>query len=225
MKIRRVQYQINFIHIITFNYEYRSIVAPFFAMANMQYAIENHGTLEESIRLVFPDNAILIQLSKEGIIFVYEGDIAEIKKSHPIVEIFFDLYSKIKALNGYTQTNRHTVKVHDVNISEDPKNTVSKYANQYLKINPFPPLKEFACIYNFEKDDCIYNIQAGNFSKDDIAKYGLSPFKTSFNMDLINGLGLMSDITITENDKTPSVSKMRNLLKKAEEVATQITVL
>jgi len=225
MKIRRFQYQINFIHIITFNYEYKDVVAPFFAMPNMQYAIENYGTLEESIRLVFPDNAVLIQISKEAIIFVFEGDVSELKKSHPMIEVFFDLYSRIKLLKGYTTTLRHSIKVHNVNITVDQESKVNDYANTYMKINPFNSLKEFACIYNFEKDDCIYNIQIGNFSNSDIAKYGISPFKTNFNSDLANGFGLMSDISITESDKNPSVSKMRNLLKKIEETASQITVL
>lgn len=74
MKIRRVQYDVEFTHILTFQEEYRHKVAPIFKEPNLRYGLENVGTLDESIKLIFTDLNFVVHCSKGAIRMMYEGD-------------------------------------------------------------------------------------------------------------------------------------------------------
>ena len=41
MEIRRLQYHIDYIHILTFREEYKKAIMPFFGFSDLHYAIEN----------------------------------------------------------------------------------------------------------------------------------------------------------------------------------------
>lgn len=218
MKIRRLQYNIDYTHILTFKEEYKNAVIPYFGFDNLRYAIDNENTSNESIRLIFSTETIALFIRKEGITFIFEGDAEDLKNQTGVIKFFWDIYEKIKSFKGYKKSNRHSIIVHSVEImeKEDVNNLLTE--NPYLKYNPFGKLDEFASIYEFTKDEKSYKFTFGNYSEKDLKIHDLTPFKTEFNRDLYDNVGLMCRLEIFEDCKSPNFSKFKSLFINAESV-------
>ena len=218
MKIRRLQYNIDYTHILTFREEYKSAVLPVFGFENLSYSIDNENTINESIRLIFKTEAFGLFIRKEGITFLFEGDINDLRNQNGVFRFFWDMYERITIFRGYKKTNRHSIIIHAVDIL-DKENSNDILTNcPYLKLNPFGKLDEFAAIYNFKKEDKICKFQFGNYSENDIKTHDLSPFETEFNNDLLANEGIMCKVEISEDCKAPSFSKFKTILKDAKEI-------
>jgi hypothetical protein len=212
MKIRRLQYSIDYVHIITFKDEYREAIAPYFGFDNVEYAIENENTIFEEIRLIFRLEKIALFIKKEGITLVFEGDVEELKNQNGIIKIFWDIYGKIKQFKGYTKTTRHLLIVHSVDIkdAEEVEKTLTDSA--YIFVNPFGKLDDFSCIYEFKKDEMLFKITLGNYSSRDIKTHDLLPFRTEYNKDLSKNVGLMVRAEVAKLEREPSFNKFKSLL-------------
>ena len=116
MKIRRLQYNIDYVHIITFREEYKQAVTPYFGFDNLSYGIDNENTINESVRLIFKADHFALFARKEGITFLFEGDINNLKNQNGIIKLFWDLYERIKKFRGYKKTSRHSIIVNAVEI-------------------------------------------------------------------------------------------------------------
>lgn len=216
MIIRRLQYNVDYTHILTFREEYKQAVLPYFGFDNLRYGVDNENTINESIRLIFTTETIALFIRKDGITFLFEGDVSDLKNQTGVIKFFWDIYEKIKSFNGYKKTNRHSLIAHAVNIIE--KENVDSILNDcpYFKLNPFGKLDEFAANYEFNKNDKSYKFSFGNYSEKDIKTNDLTPFKTGFNRDLFDNVGLMCRLEIHEECKTTSFSKFKSLLTDAE---------
>lgn len=218
MKIRRLQYNIDYTHIITFREEYKQAVLPYFGFDNLRYGIDNENTINESIRLIFSTETIALFIRKEGITFLFEGDIIDLKNQTGVIKFFWDIYEKIKTFKGYKKTNRHSLFAHAVDIKgKDEINDVLSN-NPYFKLNPFGKLDEFASIYDFKKNERTYKFTFGNYSEKDIKNYELTPFKTEYNNELFDNVGLMCRLEIFEDCNNPSFNKFKTLLSDAENI-------
>lgn len=216
MSIRRLQYQIDYIHIITFQEEYKRAIAPYFALENAEYVIDDENTINEGIKLLFRNENFAIVFKKENIIFLFEGDINDLKNQNGIIKLFWDLYEKAKNFYGYTKTVRHYLTVHAVSIR--PREEVDRIleSNPYLSNNPFGQLEEFSCVYQFQNDDIAYKFYFGNYSDKDIKIHDLSPFKSKYNQDLTSNFGMMGRMEVIHPDKNPTFGKFKSLIIKAE---------
>jgi len=215
MKIRKISYSINYIHIITFNQYYRKIIAPYFSYENLAYGIDNEITINEGARLVFKNEGVLINLKKENITFVYEGDISDVKRAHPILDYFFSIYEKIKSIDEFKKTVRHEIIIDAVEILDGADYEKYLKNNHFLK-NPFGKLDEYGCSLEFVQDAQTIKMQAGNYTDKDIKKYDLTPYETEYNKDLFKGVGLMCRLVLKENIQSSSFSAFKNLLKDGE---------
>jgi len=225
MSIRRIQYQIDYVHIITFREEYKIAVAPYFGFDKLEYGIDNENTIHEGIRLIFKTEQIALILRKDAITLIYEGDVEELKKQNGVIKLFWDLYEKIKSFQAYVKTTRHSLLVHAVKIKDKKEVEEMLLKNPYLSLNPFGKLDEFSCVYEVKKEEVDYKMQFGNYTEKDIKKHDLTPLKTSFNEDLINGLGIMGRLDITEMEKNPNFTKFKSLLTKAENTLALFNLL
>jgi hypothetical protein len=213
MKIRRIQYNIYYTHILTFKEDYKKLASPFFAYDNVQYAIENAGTLNEGIRLIFNDFFSLIQFRKDGISIVCEGDFAQLSgNGEGIIHEFFSLYEHTSKLECFGKTIKHELIVRSVDIKEVID--ISKY----LPINPVKePLIDFACVYHFNYKDYETYVTTGNFVQTDITRYELSLFNTERNKDLKDAEnGKMIEVKISSSETSPDISKFNLLAGSAE---------
>lgn len=217
MVIRKITYSIGYVHVLTFKENYKSIITPYFDFEPLEYAIDNENTISESIRLIFRNEGFILLFRKEGITFIYEGNVNDIKKNNPIIDIFFEIYEKIKKIEGFSKTKRHEINIDAVGIVEKEKSELLLERNLYLT-NPFGKLREFATIFEFERDLKKYRLQFGNFSEDDIKKYNLSPLNTEHNSDLKGNFGLMCQVTVKEDITSSSFNKFKQLLKDGEGV-------
>lgn len=220
MKIRRIQYNIDYVHILTFREEYKLAVVPYFGFDNLRYGIDNENTINESIRLIFATDFIAFFIRKDGITFVFDGDHKDLKNQNGVIKPFFDIFDRIKSFHGYKKATRQSIIVHGVDLTE--KSVVEKALkkNTYLSINPFGNLSEFGCNYEFEKDDKQFKFQFGNFSEKDIKVHDLRSLNSDFNKDLIGGIGFMCRSEIVEKCTNPSYSKFKSLLTEAEQIIT-----
>jgi len=218
MKIRRIQYNIDYVHILTFREEYKSAVIPYFGFDNLRYGIDNENTINESIRLIFNTEAIAISFRKDGISIVFDGESKDLKNQNGVMKLFWDLYERVQKLQGYRKTVKHSLICVGVLImKEGGVNNILKNT-KFFSINPFGPLNEFCCVYEFEKAGKNYKFDFGNYSEKDIKKHDLHPFKAEVNKDLIGGVGLMCRTEIQEKNNTPSFSKFKSLLTETEKL-------
>lgn len=225
MAIRRFQYQIDYIHILSFREQYKEIVAPYFPFERLEYAVENENSIHESIKLIFRPENIAIVLNKQSIVIVFEGNIQELKNQNGPVKFFWDMYEKIKNFKTYTKTNRHTILAHSVVIKEKKQINLLLENNPYLSKNPFGKLDDFLCAYEFKKNDIDYKFQFGNYTEADIKKHDLLPFKTEFNKDLLENVGIMGRIEATEIEKSPTYSKFKSLITKTEDIFSEFNLI
>ena len=216
MKVRRIQYNINYVHIITFRDEYKNAIAPFFGFDNLRYGIDNENTINESARLIFGEQNIALFVRKDGISFIYEGDSEDLTNQNGIIKIFWDLYERIKLFSGYKKTSRHSIVVHAVELQEDKLVKKRLHSNPYFNVNPFGDLTNFACIYEFEKNNKTYKFEFGNYSKKDIKAHELSPFDSVYNSDLHDSLGMMCRLETTEIVKSANHTKFKSFLNDAK---------
>lgn len=216
MAARRIQYQIDFNHIITFKEEYKAAVAPYFGFENLEYAIEAEGSIHEGIRLIFKNENIAFFLRKEALTFIFEGDVEDLKNQNGILKVFFELFEKVKSFSGYTKTIRHCLISHYVVIREKEEIEKILKVNPYLNLNPFGALREFSCLYEFESDSLLYKIQFGNYTNRDIKIHDLTPFKYSKNEDLVDNVGLMARVEIIDIEKIPTFGKFKSLISKSD---------
>lgn len=218
MPIRRLQYQIDCIHILTFKEEYRNAVIPYFGFENLEYGIDNENTILETIRLIFKNENMAIILRKEGVAIVYEGDCNDLKNQNGVVKIFWELYDKMKMFKGFRRVTKHVLITHAVDIKPKEEVSVMLEKNPYLSMNPFGKLSEFACIYEFDKENIHHVFQFGNFSQRDIKTHELMLLKSKFNEELIGNTGVMGRLELVEHETSPTFSKFKSLLSTSEKV-------
>jgi len=218
MKIRKIQYTIDFVHIITFKDEYKAALLPYFGLENVGYTIQNENSIHENIKLVFNNETMVIFMRKEIMTVIYEGEILDIKRSTGVLKIFFDILEKIKEFKGFYGIHRHSLVVNAVNIETKEKIEQVLNQNPYLVNNPFLKVNEFACIYEFEKDQYQCKFNFGNYNEKDILKYDLTPFNTEYNKDLIKGVGLMCNLELSEKVTSSSFSKFKTMLTDSEQI-------
>jgi len=214
---RKLIYIVDYIHILTFQSHIRAIVAPYFDYEPLEYGVDNEGTLDEGIRLIFRSEGFIFNFRKDSCSFVFEGDVALVKKANPQLEIFFNIYEKIKSIESFIKTKKHRLVVDSVQFEDDISKLLS-IENKYLK-NPFGKIAEFATIFVFDKDDKKIKLQFGNYSEADISKYKLSPLGTNYNKELMGKIGIMNQITIEEEVKNSNFSKFKELLAASQAIS------
>jgi hypothetical protein len=225
MSIRRLLYQIDYAHILTFREHYKLAVAPYFAFENVEYAIDNENTTHEGIRLIFRSEHIAIFLRKEAIAILFEGNANDLKNQNGPFKFFWELFEKIKRIDTYTKTTRHFLIVHAVSLKKEEFVNEILEKNPYFNKNPFGKLDEFSCLYEFQKEEIIYKFQFGNYSRKDIKSHDLMPFGTTFNEDLKKSVGIMGRIEAVELISSPTFSKFKSLLSKTEGIFTSFNLL
>lgn len=224
MKIRRLQYNIDYVHILTFKDEYREAIAPYFGFDNVRYGIENENTINESIRLIFVSECLALNIRKEGITFIYEGNVDDLKIPNGILKIFWDIYERLTHFHGYKKSTRHSLVIDSVEIMKDSRIDKILNDNPYFKVNPFGGLVDFACVYEFVKEEAKYKFIFGNFSDKDIKKFDLLPFKTEYNSDMVGNRGIMCHFELNEPNSSLNQTKFKSLLNKAEQTISSYKI-
>ncbi len=220
MNIRKITYTVGHIHILTFSKYFKSILAPYFSYEPLEYGIDNDGSIHENARLVFRESGFILQFNKEVATLIYEGDVAEVKKHNPIIDIFFDIYEKVTKIDGFIKTKNNKIIIDFIEIYDPVKYAQLLEQNKYFP-NVFGNLNEFALIHEFKKADKDCRFQLGNFTEKDIHKSNLSSLNTKFNRDLFGNVGLMIQISVNEKTSSPSFSKFKSLIKDAEQILAQ----
>ncbi|MEA3448486.1 MAG: hypothetical protein U9Q98_08585 [Bacteroidota bacterium] len=218
MKIRKLQYNIGYSHILSFKDEYKQIIPKIFSFEKVRYQIENQNTVDENIRIIFKNENIAFFLSKNSLSFVFEGDISKLKKNNIYLDLFWDVYEDIKIFNGYSKTLRHVIVAHAVEIINSSDIDPIEKNTDFLKKNPFGELSDFAVTYEFSKNETDYRFIFGNFGQSDIKKYELTPFNSNYNKDLFDNVGFMCELNALQSEKSVSFTKFKNLLKDSEKI-------
>lgn len=208
MLIRKIQYNINYSHILTFKDDYKKITAPYFGWNKVRYSIEQMNTIHESLKLIFTEFNTVMHFRKDGITIMFEGSDTNFLSDSSLIKEFFVMYESITHLECYSKTTRHDLIVYAV----DTSNPVND--KDFIKKNPIPEkLIEFACIYHYKLDNYDINLSFGNFISNDIEKYDIAPFKTKFNEDLFGAEnGKMCEVRLLYEDIKPSLSKLKKII-------------
>lgn len=218
MSIRKITYSTHYTHVLTFLEHYKSIIAPYFRYEPLEYGIDNESSYLVNIRLIFRVEGFILQFNKESATLIYEGDVADVKKSNPIIDIFFEIMEKIKKIDGFIRIINSRLIVDSVIVTSKERYTSLLETNKFV-LNPFGKLDEFAVVYEYKKDDKMYKFEIGNFNDQDIIKRNLSPIQSQYNKDLLDKYGIISQMTIVENSSTINHSKFKSLLAESENIS------
>ncbi|MBN2745258.1 MAG: hypothetical protein JXR34_00895 [Bacteroidales bacterium] len=217
MAIRRVQYSIDYVHILTFKEEYKKAVIPYFGFDALRYGIDNENTINESIRLVFEQEKFAIVFRKEGISFIYDGSAEDLKSQNGVMKIFWEMYDRTKSFEGYKRSSKHQLLCHDVNLVDRIEYEKLTKEAPHFSVNPFGALDDFACIYEYKKGAKSYKFEFGNFKNEDIKIQELRFLNSEFNSDLdSDSFGTLCKTEIKEELSNPSFSKFKELLADSE---------
>jgi len=217
MEIRKLQYSISHIHILTFTDHIKPIIAPYFTYEPLEYGIDNENSLNQNVRLVFRKEGFIMQFNKEAAILLFEGDVQEVKRQNPIVNMFFDIYEKIKKIDGFIKIKNHAITTDAVKLLDKDEYALVLDKNKYLT-NPFKNVHDFASVLEFKEEAKRYRLQFGNYEPKDIAKHNLLPLKVEYNDDLQKGVGLLAQLQIVEDVSTSNFSKFKGLINDAEDI-------
>ncbi len=211
MIIRKIQYNINYSHILTFKEDYKKITSPCFGWNKVKYSIEQGNSIHESLKLIFAEYNTVMHFRKDGITIMFEGNETDFLSDSSLIREFFVMYEQITQLECYSRTTKHDLIIYAVDISKQVSDS------DYLKINPCPEkLLEFACVYTYVWKNYDVNITFGDFILNDIEKYELSPFKTNHNKELFSAkFGKMCEVRFLEEEKEPSLSKLKKIIRDA----------
>jgi len=220
MKIRKFTYTIAHIHVLTFKDHIKAIIAPYFAYEPLEYGVDNEGTLQENVRLIFRNAGFIMQFNKELATLLYEGDIMEVKKHNPVIDIFFEIYEKIKKIDGFVKVKSHNLSTDSIKLFEKTDYLTLLENNKYLW-NPYKNVEEFATILEFQKEGKYYRLQFGNYNEKDIAKLNLLPLKVNYNKDMFGSFGLLGQLLIREDVTTPTFTKLKTLIIDTENTLNQ----
>jgi hypothetical protein len=218
MEIRKVLYNIDYVHLIQFKEFYRGIISPYFALDHLEYGIDNENTIHESARLIFRENGFALNIRKEGITFWFEGDSKELMKSNPQLDIFFELLEKIKSIPGFARVTNQRLIVHGIQLEEEKPEDNKEVDVKDLIKNPFGSLDEFAAIYEFKQDSKNLKVRVGNFHTKDISKFKLMDINPNVNSFLVGRKGYLCEIELLEAMRSASVSKFKESMKYCESV-------
>jgi hypothetical protein len=220
MKARKLQYSIDYTHVLTFREHYKELVYPAFGRENAQYAIDNENTQLENIRLIFPVESYILQLRRDGMTMIYEGDIAYLKRSNVATDTFFEIYERLKKIPQFTKTVRQKINIDFVEIQPKEEFESQLRQNSFIA-KPFSNLTEFGVVMDFTRTGLQYHIKFGNFSETDIQKFNISPLNSEFNKELGGKFGLMANVNVIESTNTVSHSKMKELISAAEAIINE----
>jgi hypothetical protein len=210
MQARKLTFIVGYIHILTFKDQIKRIVAPYFTY-DIEYGIDNEGTMQENVRLVFKKEGFIMQFNKEMSSLVYEGPIENVRKSNPHVDIFFDILGKIAKMETFNNIKYINMGVDFVGLIKKDEYEQLLVSNKFV-YNPFQKFDEFATIMEFHNGNKTYRIEFGNFNEGDIEKRALSPLKTLYNKELVGKYGVMAQTRINEESNSASFSKFKDLL-------------
>lgn len=211
----KTQYIIQYTHVLTFSTEYRKVIAPFFSLPDLKYGLNNQGTFEEHIRLVFEKGGYVIVCQKDGIALIYEGDISELKRSTSgPLSTFFDILAAIKSMLGFGKVLLHQVHTHTLLHREGPIAELKAIeGSKVLKSVPFREVKDFAVTFETKAEEVEIFATVGNYRENDIVKFDLTPFKTDYNLDVLKKYsGYLCDLKVKETEELPTYGKFKKLL-------------
>ncbi|MBL7763394.1 MAG: hypothetical protein JNL23_08195 [Chitinophagaceae bacterium] len=215
MIIKRFQYTINYVHILTFREEYKAAIIPYFGFDKVEYAVDNQNTVDESIRLIFRIEGFALVINKEGINFIYEGEIEDLREQNTKFKIFWDIYEKLRKFKGYLKGTKHTIIANAI-VPKSVERSVILAEPLGISFNPFKSLNEYAITYESHVDDIYHKIHFGNFSNRDIQAFDLRPLQTEFTKDLEDTVGYHVKIESFKAEKEPTFSKFKSLLHNVE---------
>jgi len=219
MKTRIIQYNLDYVHILSFREEYKNAVIPYFGLDNLRYGIDNENTINESIRLLYNQEHMAIAFRKEGLTIVYEGEEKDLKNQNGVMKLFWDLFERAQKFKGFRKTVKHSVILKAVEIMDKDKMVDILKNPKYFNVNPFGQMSDFGCIYEFNNNDRFCKFEFGNYSEKDIETHDLSPFRTTENSDLFDGnTGLMCHAEVREDLNNITFSKFKSLLNEAEDI-------
>jgi hypothetical protein len=221
MDIRKIIYNIDYIHLIQFREHYKNIISPYFVYDPLEYGIEGENTINERVKLIFRPQGVAYYIRKEGLTMWFEGDCKDLLKSNPEVARFFDIYEKITQIPGFAKVTRHRLMTYGFSLKEE--NTEEKYVDPgNIITNPFGQLDEYAAIYEFTDDDKKLNVKFGNYTSKDIVKFKLMEINKNSNKMLEGKIGHFCEISVTEPVRVPSFAKFKDLLRYSQSQALKL---
>lgn len=207
MRIRKIQYNIAYSHILSFKDDYKKITAPYFGWNKVRYTVENLNTINESLKLVFTEYNTVMHFRKDGVTIMFEGSDDTFLSDSSLLKEYFMMYNKIRNLDCYSRTSKHDLLVHAVDTEKKIE------SSDYLKINPYKEkMIDFACVYHYSYKNYDINISFGDYKLSDIEKYDLSPFKSPENKDLFNPeVGMICELRLVTDESEPTFAKLKKL--------------
>ncbi|GAA5522328.1 hypothetical protein LQ318_11310 [Aliifodinibius salicampi] len=226
--VAKFQFEIRYTYILDFESHYKSILSPYLKFASgMQ--IHGQGTRNEYIKLLFEEDGYSIDCRWDRMVFVYEGEINNLKKNQSALnKIFFEIFDQISSLQSFGKITNYLIVANGVKLVENEhfEELVEKFTSHYLSdsanVHFDGDNKDSAIIVEYNKDGVDVTQKFGPYNcQNDIDKHDLLPFNMEEDTKLKKMNGLIMQLKFFEEtafinfDKTTVlIEEMNNIFQK-----------
>ena len=217
----KFQLEIRYTHILNFSSISREIVAPFIKLCS-NFNVINEGTLEESLRLEFLEDAFWIEFRWDRAILLTEGDLSRFDDENSSIKTFFDILKIFRQQNSFGVIKNYLQLVFLVKTSkESAQEVLSKFKDDYLNDKIYKFVKnpsDLSVVIEKSTEGMFESVTLGPYLYKDIAMRGLLPFKSS-GLESLNhpdAHGRMVLQQIVENTTEYSFKTFRDKVRNIE---------
>lgn len=223
--IPKFQFEIRYTYILDFDSRYKSIMSPYLRFASgMQ--LHGQGTRNEYVKLLFDEHGYSIDCRWDRMVFVYEGDINNLKNPQSALKkFFFEIFDQISSLDSYGKTNNFLLVANGIKLTEDEsfENIVGKFNDNYLNQNTFQHFdgndKDTAIITEYIKDGISITQTFGPYNHSaDLNKQNLIPFGEVIDTELNTKNGYMMQFKCFEETSNIDFEKATVLIEETDQV-------
>jgi len=208
----RFQFEIRYTPILNFNSVYKELLSPYLKLAS-GFKIHGQNSPQEHIELIFEEDHFHIDARWDRLIFVTEGDLANLTDDTSITKIYFEIFDKFKGIKTFGKVNNYVTYAVGVDTRADSskEEIITNFKSTYLKdealkfvSNEIDP--DIAITYEYERDDINHFISFGPYLyESDLNRRNLSPYKSEDVSEIHSSNGYMIEYRISH--RTQSVNK------------------
>ena len=221
METIKIVYMIQYYHVLTFSNEYRKKMARFFSMPNLRYGIDEQGTLNETIRLIFNNEKVGFRINKETAMMTFSGSLDKFKAEKGMLDTFFDVFKAVSSIDGFQGVISHELHSYSVLLDKEIVEFESIDKSQLIKPSISGKLEDFAIILDVLNDTMKVSANIGNYRPKDITTFDLLPFDP-VNEDMQTKTGYLIELKIKQSVTDLDRNNMRKLLSTTKSYLKEI---
>ena len=219
----KTEVQLQFRTIADMSSHVRRLVAPLGRISS-NLRIENINRPEERVLIIFDEERHFLSLDWSMLALVLEGGRADLKKRDGRLRFSFDLFEKVKELDGYGGLKQAIVYAWSLvpNRHSNPRAFRDTYLGENAGLDHLKPSDVSVTLEGELERELEYSISFGPFAPSkDIDRHNLVTFRNeerSFAEELESTEGLLTRVQLTASGDRIESKDIIGMIKKSDEL-------